>query len=118
MGFILVALVTGYFLIPVSEDRINRSKFDRIQLGMSEDQVADLLGYDEMLGSFDHVHMSWIPNRRTISGNMNWSDEDGNRISVDFKESRVTGKEFFRSDRPFVERMRHRIELRIGGLWP
>ena len=113
MGFVLVAVVTGYFLIPVSEGRINRPKFDRIQLGMSEDQVADLLGHDEMLCSFDRVWGS----RKKISGIRSWGDEDGNRISVDFKENRVTGKEFFSSHRPFVERMRHRIELRIGGLW-
>jgi hypothetical protein len=77
MGFILVALVTGYFLIPVSEGGINRSKFDRIQLGMREWQVKDVLGPDVLPAECDYVHFA---NGMTISGTINWCDEDGNGI--------------------------------------
>src|SRR5438874_2110378 len=111
-GLILVALVTGYLLIPVSEGRINKSKFDKIQLGMSEDQVEDLLGADEMLGALDFVILRQTAEGKNISGTRTWSDEDGNRISVAIRDNRVTGKEFAPSKCPFVERIKHRIELR------
>ena len=41
-GFVLVAIVADYLVIPVSEDRLSQANCDRIQLGMSKEQVSEV----------------------------------------------------------------------------
>jgi len=103
-GFMLVAVCAGYLLIPVREGRISQAACERIQLGMTIAEVEELLGEKKPLDE-----------RFPVKG-IDWMDDDGNLIDVEFDGRVVTGKTFF--DIPLTERMKRRIERRIRAIWP
>ncbi|HEV3081683.1 MAG TPA: hypothetical protein VGY66_18030 [Gemmataceae bacterium] len=124
-GFMLVAVVAGYLLIPVGEAPpigISRAGCDKIRFGMSLEELAELLGdwqYAELVGIGE-----------SQSDILTWVDEDDNRIVVKLnimtvrngalarRDFGVTRKQFVRSELSFVELMKRRIERRIRALWP
>jgi hypothetical protein len=80
--FMLVAIVAGYLLIPVSASRITQETCDKIQLGWTEREVVKLLGPN---------HDWTVGEELTLL----WYDEDGNQISVAFPDDgRVTRARF------------------------
>jgi len=102
----LVAVCAGYLLIP--EGRISEASCDRIQIGMTLEQVTSLLGN------------RYLSTSETLAS---WSDEedfDGNIINVFFDVERheVVWKEFHLTAIPLHERLKRRIERRIRALWP
>jgi hypothetical protein len=121
-GLVLVALLAGYLLIP--EGHITQANCDRIQLGMTFQQVKSLLG--------NH----YVPHGESFPGApiVTWYEEidfvDGNIIDVTFKaderdvrqydviQYHVIRKECRRTKLPFHELMKRRIERRIRALWP
>jgi len=115
-GFILVAILAGYLVIPVSEGRISQANCDRIQLGMTFEEVKSLLG--------EHC-LAW-PGTLWVPNVVTWYDDlddyfYGNHIDVTFKagwHDDVLRKEFHRTELPFHVRLKHRIERRIRALWP
>jgi hypothetical protein len=112
-GFMLVAVCAGYLLIPVGEARISQAACDRIELGMSEAQVRNLLG--DPLGTM----WLWDERRNMYYDVFDWPDKDGNRILVTFfYPDRVTAKSFTPSERSLFERMKRRTERRVRALWP
>jgi hypothetical protein len=111
-GFMLVALVVGYFAVPVGGDRISQVSCDRIQPGMTLKDVESLLGDDCL------PHGGSITSFLVVS----WFDDDRNVITVAFKpaweDDEVTAKEFHRTKLPFQARLKRRIQRRIRALWP
>jgi hypothetical protein len=111
-GFMLVAVVAGYLLIPVGEGRISQAACDRIQIGMTHEQVCELLHEKHVLN--------------VILLRDFWGDDDGNSIEVNFDGEQIHGtepigvirKEFRANQVSFYERMKRRIERRIKALWP
>ncbi|HEV3448750.1 MAG TPA: hypothetical protein VG099_29200 [Gemmataceae bacterium] len=108
MAFMLVALLAGYLLIPFSEGALSQAACDRIQFGMTFEQVKSFLG-DDGPGSLHETS-------RIVS----WYDDDVNRITVAFegRQRGVTKKEFYPTKLSFFERMKRRIERRIRAIWP
>jgi hypothetical protein len=123
-GFMLVALVAGYFLIPISQGCISQANCDKIQLGMREGDVYMLLGLGdpdaEPVVRYEFLDIDLLvdvlPPRRDA---VLWEDEDGNEIRVRLDDKGfVTAKRFVPSTtKPvFHERMKRRIERRIRAL--
>jgi hypothetical protein len=110
-GFILVAVVAGYLLIPapVEKQLISQETCDKIQLGWTIGQVEHLL---EAHG----VHTE--PGRREDITHY-WGNEDG-LIQTHFDNDfgTVTEKTFTPSSLSFAERMKRRIERRLRAIWP
>lgn len=97
----LVAVCGGYLLIPVGQGGISQAACDRIKLGMSEEQVIELLGRA----------------RKTNRGyaTIRWDDEDHNEIFVKFDETQhVSGKYFAATPLSLFELMSRRVR----ALWP
>jgi hypothetical protein len=115
-GFMLVAVVAGYLVIPVGEGRISQASCDRLQLGWSPHQVASLLRENEFLGS-GRV-------QEPIAIGLSLGDEDGNRIEVGFAtfngsdQLRLTRKKFVPTNLSFLERVKGRIERRLKAMLP
>jgi hypothetical protein len=125
-GFMLVAVFVGYLVIP--DGRISQAKCDRIQLGMTFEEVKSLLGdnylpYPQILCSVDGE----VYQRPFMVA---WYDEadflEGNLIEVTFKYGGrevtqcrdVIGKRFRRTKPSVSELLKRRIERRIKALWP
>jgi hypothetical protein len=107
-GFMLVALVVGYLVIPVGEGRVSQASCDRIQLGWSPDQAEKFMGERVPTGG-------WSGNAKV------WEDEDGNAILVHFDQRGIYAKTFLPSEheRSFSETLRRRIKRRIRAAgWP
>ena len=105
-GFMLVAVCAGYLLIP--EGRISEASCDKIQIGMTFEQVTSLLGN------------RYLSTSETLAS---WSDDedfDGNIINVffDVERDEVIKKKFRPTKLPFHERLKRRIARRIRALWP
>src|SRR5437016_4370965 len=115
LGFVLVALVAGYLLIPIDEGPISQAACDKIQLGMSEEQVQEMLGPRTI-----SVTCVWDEDAKAGRiTEIGWGDEDGNIISVNFgATNRVTAKGFRRTDLSFLELMTRHIARRMPALWP
>jgi hypothetical protein len=115
--FVAAVLVAGYLLIPVGEGRISQSNCDKIQIGWSQHQVVRLLREQEISGSKG-------TEGRQVSMGVSWSDEDGNRIEIDFYSFNgfdslgVTQKKFVPTDLSFFECMKRRFERRLKAMLP
>jgi hypothetical protein len=111
LGFLLVAIAAGYLVIPVGEGRISQATCDRIQLGMTSEQVRQLLG--EPRGDF-------LENFGDIGVWVIWSDEDENQIAARFHRpsDKVLDKKFYPSSLNSLEKLKGRIERRVRALWP
>jgi hypothetical protein len=115
-GFMLVAIVAGYLLIPVAEGGISQTSCDKIQLGWTAKQVHDFFGDCDIGGSgfvvdvrdTDGIDLFWLTS---------WADEDLNAINVYFHNGRVSEKRFIPSQLSFLERIRNRIQRRLA-MWP
>ena len=123
-GFMLVAIVTGYFLIPigVEESEISQATCDKIKLGWSDTQVTELLNKRGVVASAVAAETGFVAE---------WTDELGDRIVVTFERGdgrkvflgffwgpgdfKVIGKNFIPI--PLTERMKRRIERRVRALW-
>jgi hypothetical protein len=115
--FMLVAVCVGYLVIPVGEGRISQATCDKLQLGMTHEEVKSLLG-NRCLGVAVSIEppcaVTWFVDK---------DDEfpDGNVIIVTFKlgwDDTVTRKEFRPAKVPFHVLLKRRIERRIRTLWP
>ena len=61
-----VAIADGYFLFPpVGNDRITQANFDRIQDGMTFEEVIGILGYADQ--SVHGYSLTWISGRIEIT---------------------------------------------------
>jgi hypothetical protein len=116
-GFMLVAVVAGYLLIPAG--RISQATCDKIQRGWSTEQVVNLLGKPQF-GELP-LAANCEPGRRS-GVSVIWCDEDRNAILVNFNmneiEPHVMGKIFDQTSLSFYERMKGRVERRVRALWP
>ena len=109
-GFMVVALVVGYLVIPFGEGQISQANCDRIQLGWSPRQVGSLLRDNEILN---------LPDRAQVFGiGLTARDEDGNRIEVRFTSLGVTHKKYVPTNLSFLECVKGRVERRLRALWP
>jgi len=121
-GFMLVAVVAGYLLIPVEEPLISQATCDRIQRGWTVGEVISLLGENGLVGDngnglvegIDGVGGFEMPCLRWWA----WHDDDDNVIVVRFSEQGVATKHFVASRLSTYERMKRRVERRIRALWP
>jgi hypothetical protein len=120
-GFMLVAVVAGYLLIPVETERITEANYDKIQKEWSRGEVEKLLGTPKtsLEGQISFRNGSgWIK----ASAVLTWVSDDGDIIEVVFNGRGVRHKLFFPSDSDLSEspwdRMKRRIERRVRALWP
>jgi hypothetical protein len=118
-ALLLLAVVGGgYLLVPATEGRISQASCDRIQLGWSFTQVANLLGENR---AANQLQRKPLPD---VSVGVAWYDEDSNRIEVYFQSQpaggslEVTQKKFVPTGLSFFERMQARLQRRIRALWP
>ena len=118
-GFMLVAVVAGYLLIPVERDRITEANYDKIQNGWSAEQVEELLGYRGFRRS---LAKNKDPKLSSLCSS--WSNDDGLIITALFDSDLVVCDKRlqFLPDLPDTrtrfERIKERIALRIQALWP
>ena len=118
-GFVLVAVMAGYLLIPFEEARISQAKCDRIQLGMNPEQVDGLLGGQPWTVVNSEWRTLFDAGQRAPTYAWTFIDEDDRTITVNFNDSRrVTAKHFSPSQLSFFELMKRRIERRVRALWP
>jgi hypothetical protein len=106
-GFMLVAVVVGYLVIPVDEGRISQANCDRIQLGWTLEDVKSLSGEPTFYFVFDGSRNGFY-----------WFDDDGNMIRATIGLQGVAEKEFVPTTLSFFERVKRRIERRIRAIWP
>ena len=71
-GFMLVALVVGYLVIPLGPGRISQANCGRIQLGWDVGRVNSLLEREAGLVFVCEGNVNWFF----------WCDDDGNMISA------------------------------------
>jgi hypothetical protein len=119
--FLAVFVVAGY-LVSNGQPRISQTSCDKIQLGMTTEEVAHLLGapsYGATHGP-DVVDVDGNPVELIEVSLQTWADEDGNHIQVGFDEGgRVLSKVYFLAPSlSFQERMKRKIQKRIRALWP
>jgi hypothetical protein len=106
-GFILVALVAGYLLVP--EPRISHGNCDRIQIGWTRSQVEDFLGKPDLEGYLDDEPM------------LIWEDEgpDSAQIRVVMTNAQlqtVCFKNYHHG--PYLEVFMRRLQRRIQAFRP
>ena len=96
--FVLLASFYVWLLILPGSGRITKANFDSIQIGMTIEEVNDLLGEDAaqpMIQSWPDGHTDQVAAiyTKVVLGIM-----PGVQIDVDFAENRVTRKEFRAAD--------------------
>jgi hypothetical protein len=91
----------GYLLVPVSDGRISEASCEKIQIGWTREQVAEVLGRPWSV----YIAYSWV-------------DDVGNGILVTFDDGRVINKSFVASDLSFWEQVKRRVTTRLRALWP
>jgi hypothetical protein len=108
-GFMLVAVMAGYLLIPVERNRITEANYDKIQHEWSKGEVEELLGTPKVRLEGTQITV------------LTWVNEDGDSIEVIFYGRGVVHKRFYPRDSDLSEspwdRMKRRVERRIRALW-
>ena len=104
--FVLAVLGAGYFLVPISESKINQAACAKVQLSMNAQQVRQILGI-ESYGTLPAQDSSrfWLV----------WSDEDQNEIWVGFNHDsdKALDKGFYPSSLTSLEKLKGRIQRRL-----
>jgi hypothetical protein len=118
-ALMLVAVVAGCLLIPPGESRITKAICDRIQPGMSVEQVRDVIG----VGHAGIYGGPCIQNLQDNTIEMTYVDEDGNAVIITFVSlgidwTNMISKDFVPTELSLLEQMKRRIERRIRALWP
>src|SRR5438445_11646346 len=83
-GFMLVAVVDRYLVIPVHKGRISQANFDKIQIEWTPEQVGDLLGLMDGTPNTLVSGPPYMPSKVLGMCWLSWEDEDGNEIGVLF----------------------------------
>jgi hypothetical protein len=106
-AFMLVAVCAGYLLIPFHESPITEAICNKIERGWTQRQLANFL--------LDHnMYPVGFGERAAM-----WLDEDRNVIWVEFDQNNCATRAYYEPTKlSFSERMKRRIERRIGVLWP
>src|SRR5436190_8605309 len=111
---ILVGL--GAFLAVLLTDHagISHAHFDRIQIGMTQKQVGDILGGSPHDVSPDGTHWGELHNGKLTVGETKviWGGNYGAAVIVFDAADRVVRKSWFDSDEPMLQRLRRRL-----GAW-
>jgi hypothetical protein len=113
--FVAAVLAAGWMLVPFDAPKITQANCDQIQIGSSEDEVAELLGRPKSrLKVGPSTAVIWknvtLPGSYTYQ---QWNEHDRRFISVVFDEQgRVTDKRFT------VISFAEQIKRRLRATWP
>jgi hypothetical protein len=103
-GLLLVAAaLAGWAVLRSWEERSpERMKYDRIQVGMAEEEVDTIVAGVRVQWSSRTAHYVWLSGSR---------EDNGASITVDFDaDGRVADKEFHEGDQSFKARARRLVE--------
>jgi len=111
--FLLAVLGAGWLLVPFEQGRISQASCDKIQIGSSEQEVAELLGRPNVRNKVGPLTtIIWKNVRLPESfGVTQWIEDDKYRIReirvVFNKEGRVTERDFKVTS--FAEQIKRRL---------
>ena len=109
-GYILVAIVAGYLLIPVGQEKFSQAVLQQIRVGMTLKEAESLLGPNYSL---------YDPELGDGAGSATWYDDEANQLILGLdSERRVTGKTVRPSRFSLYEQISNRMVRRIVALRP